>query len=319
MKRVFKWGGIALGCLLLLAIIFGLYVNFYPFKIYENHAPDLKVSLDSAKVAEGHRIAEFLCKQCHKSKDGKLGGSLMEDGQFGKVFSSNITQHPSYGITNYTDGELAYLLRTGIKKDGSYSPPWMIKLPNMSDEDIENVIAFFRSDHSLVQPSDNNPPATEYSFLSKMLIKLGAFAPLPYPDKPISAPDSKNKVAFGKYLATAKFDCYGCHSKDFATVNMLEPEKTPGFFAGSNPMLDLEGNLVLSANLTMDKATGIGNWTEADFVKALCAGITPDNRMVRYPMIPYTLISEVEAEAIWAYLKTIPVIENKDLMNRFEN
>lgn len=83
----------------------------------------------------------------------------------------------------------------------------MPKFPHISDEDLYSIIAFLRSDNPLVQPSDSNPPPIVPSFLTKFLANT-AFGPLPYPDEPIVAPDPGDKVAYGKYLATAKFDCY---------------------------------------------------------------------------------------------------------------
>jgi hypothetical protein len=93
-------------------------------------------------------------------------------------------------------------------------------------------------------------------------------------------------------------------------MNIMEPEKTPGFFSGGNPLMDLEGNIVHSRNLTMDKATGIGNWTEEQFVKAVKYGQRDNKPALRFPMTPFTTMTDEEASAIWAYLQTIPVISH---------
>jgi mono/diheme cytochrome c family protein len=118
-------------------------------------------------------------------------------------------------------------------------------------------------------------------------------------------------VAFGRYLATAKVDCYACHSASFETMNIMEPEKTPGFFGGGNPMPDKEGNIIKTRNLTPDKETGIGSWTEAQFIEAVRFGKRPNGQQTRYPMPPYAAMTEEEAKAIFAYLQTIPPIKNK--------
>ena len=185
----------------------------------------------------------------------------------------------------------------------------MPKFPYLSDEDLHSIIAFLRSDHPMVQASENNPPACKPSFLAKFLSNV-AFKPLPYPSKPIAPPDTTDRVAFGKYIATAKFECYSCHSKSFKTVNLLEPEKSEGFFGGGNPMLNREGEKVVSTNLTMNKENGIGKWTEAQFIKAVKFGIKPDNSAIRYPMVPFPLMTDSEAAAVWAYLQTVPQIDN---------
>jgi len=74
---------------------------------------------------------------------------------------------------------------------------------------------------------------------------------------------------------------------------------------------DKEMNEIYSSNLTMDKETGIGSWSEEEFIRTLRFGMRPDNTPLRYPMIPAPMISEEEASAIWAYLQTIPVIVNE--------
>ena len=305
MKKFLKITGIILGSIILLLLIGAAYINFSDPPIFEVNAPELTVEIDSASVAEGARMAQMTCFQCHMS-GGKLEGNLMEgeDSPFGMVWASNITQDMENGIGKYTDGELAFLFRTGIKRDGKYLPPWMPKFPHLSDEDMHNLIAYLRSDMPEVQPSGKVQPGSQYSFLTKMLMRV-AFKPLPYEGQPISAPPTSDKVAFGKYIATAKVDCFGCHSPDFKTQNLLEPEKTPGFFSGGNPFGEY-----CSSNLTPDKNTGLGNWTEEQFSQIMKYGIKPDGSPVRPPMTPFPVLTEEEVSALWAYLQSIPSIEN---------
>lgn len=312
MKKLKRWVAIILGSLLTIILVLVLYVLLVPLKTYEVKAPVIKVSSDSISLAEGKRMAVMLCQQCHLGSDGSMSGALMEDGPFGTVYSRNITNHPEFGIGSYTDGELAYLLRTGIRNNGTYTPPWMAKLPHLSEEDIHDIIAFLRSDDPLVAPSTNTVPEPKYSFLSKALIKFGVFHPLEYPGEPISPPDTNDVVAFGRYQAVAKWDCYSCHSLDFTKLDVMEPEKSVGFFGGGNPF-EVEGSddVILSANLTFDQETGIGSWSEADFVRALKTGIKPDKTMTQPPMTPFTMMTDAEAKAIYAYLKTLPVIHNE--------
>ena len=91
--------------------------------------------------------------------------------QFGVAYSLNITQHPQKGIGSWTDGEIAYLLRTGIARDGRYTPPWMVKLPRASDEEIASIIAFLRSDDPLVQASDVEDIPSRPTFFAKFLCR----------------------------------------------------------------------------------------------------------------------------------------------------
>ena len=314
MKRVLKWVGIFVLAVFILIGAFVAYVGISGIPSYENKAPEITIEVTEARVTEGARIASMMCANCHRSEDRRLGGNYMADAaSFGEIHAANITQHPEYGIADYTDGELIYLFRTGIKKDGSFAPPYMPKWPHMSDEDMASLVAFLRSDHPMVQPSTKPTVECKPNLVAKMLCRT-VIKPLPYPDEPKVAPSPAQKVKYGEYLATGKFDCYACHSADFKTINPLEPTKTPGFMAGGNPIPDLDGNIVLSSNLTMCKESGLGEWTSAQFVKAVKHGIKRDGSAVVYPMMPFSQMTDEEAEAIWAYLETVPVVRNEALL-----
>jgi len=213
------------------------------------------------------------------------------------------------GIGGWTDGELAYLIRTGISRDGQYIPPYMAKLPHLADEDLKSIIAFLRSGDPMVQAADVDPPGkTEPSFLSKFLCHV-VFKPLPYPAETIVVPPASDKIALGKYLVFG-LECWPCHSGDFKKMNMAEPEKSYLYLGGGNPMRNLDGQTVATANLTPDEETGIGKWSEADFVRALKRGFRPDGTLVRYPMDLFTELSDDEVGAIYAYLRTVPKIHH---------
>lgn len=312
MKRIFKIILAILGIIVLIALLLAAYVQFSSFPTFENKAPEITVVSDSLKLAEGEKIVKTLCSACHMSADRKLGGNHMVDASaFGDIYSSNITNHPEYGaLSKYTDGELAYLIRTGIKKDGTYAPPWMVKLPHLSDYDMEAVISYLRSDAQELKASDKANVPSNLNFLAKALIKLGAFSPLPYPEGPIESISRDDRVAYGKYLTLSKYDCFACHSAAFASCDYGNPVNSKGFLGGGNPMSDKSGNIILSGNLTMDKETGLGSWTEEEFIKAVKTGIRPGTISNRYPMLPYPLLDDDEVSAIWAYLQTVPVIHN---------
>ena len=89
------------------------------------------------------------------------------------------------------------------------------------------------------------------------------------------------------------------------------PEKSPGYFGGGNKPLNFEGKIVLTANLTPDPETGIGNMTEEQFIRAVKYGLKEGEASLQYPMLPYPALTDEEAAAIFAYLQTIPPIKNK--------
>lgn len=275
-------------------------------------AANVHVDVTPVRVERGAKIAQLLCIQCHTGANDLLTGKLIADApaEFGQIYSANITQDKEAGIGGWTDNELIYLLRTGIKRDGSYNP-LMPKFPNMADEDINSIVAWLRSDRPQVQPVKDEAPKTEYNFLVKMLSNT-VMKPHPLPSQVITVPDSTDRVAFGRYIANGMVGCYACHSADFKTVNDLEPDKSAGFYGGGNPMLNLEGQIVPTANITFDEETGIGKkYNEEQFIKAVKQGIRPDGSVLRYPMVPHVTLTDYEVGSIYQYLKTIPKLNNK--------
>ena len=185
----------------------------------------------------------------------------------------------------------------------------MVKLPNMADEDLLDVIAFLRSDDPLVRPIKANRPASKPSLLTKVLSRV-AFKPLPYPKDAIASPDPNDKVAYGRYLVQARAMCFPCHSADFAKIDDLVPERSAGYLGGGNAMPDMNGRIVKTANITPDPETGIGKWSEDEFVRLLRFGVRPDLSVIVYPMLPFPELTDDDARAIFAYLRTVPPIVN---------
>ena len=72
----------------------------------------------------------------------------------------------------------------------------------------------------------------------------------------------------------------------------------------------LDGKVVLTQNLTPDPESGIGSWSAEKFLRAVKYGQKEGELALRYPMVPYTLLTDHEVNAIFAYLQTIPPISN---------
>lgn len=111
------------------------------------------------------------------------------------------------------------------------------------------------------------------------------------------APASASKIVRGAYLAKAA-DCVACH-----TVSGGKP------FAGGLPF-KLPFGTLYSSNITADQKTGIGNYSDDDFVRALHDGVRHDGKRL-YPAFPYTsysLLSREDALAIKAYLFSLPTV-----------
>jgi mono/diheme cytochrome c family protein len=309
MKRVFKWLGIVVACLVLIVAGTVAFIHFRGMPSYDVSVPDLTVERTPERIARGRHLALSLCAECHRNPVTRtLSGTQMLDlpAEFGIAYSRNITNHPTKGIGSWKDGEIAWLLRTGVHpRTGLFVPPWMPKFVHMSDEDISSLIAWLRSDDPLVASTDQDNRESEPTLFTKMLSTF-AFQAFPYPARPIPQPDTTNLVTYGKYLATGVYDCYACHSADIATMNQLEPEKTEGFFGGGTQMLDVNRNPMYTTNITMDKTHGIGSWTEEQFTTALRDGFRPDGTPIKYPMPRGVHFTDLEIKAMYAYLRTVP-------------
>jgi mono/diheme cytochrome c family protein len=114
------------------------------------------------------------------------------------------------------------------------------------------------------------------------------------------ADESYSQIQRGKYLFDAG-DCASCHTGD---------ETKP--LAGGRPIETPFGTLY-SANITPDRTTGIGAWTNDEFYKAMHEGFSRDGEHL-YPAFPYpyfTQLTRDDVDAILAYLKTVEPISNK--------
>jgi mono/diheme cytochrome c family protein len=113
-------------------------------------------------------------------------------------------------------------------------------------------------------------------------------------------------VKRGEYLARAA-DCRACHTVSRDRV-----------YAGGLPLLLPFGTLY-STNITPDKETGIGNYSDQDFLNAVQRGIRPDGTHL-YPAMPfpsYTRMTDADVLAIKAYLFSLPAVHAENLPSTF--
>ena len=100
-------------------------------------------------------------------------------------------------------------------------------------------------------------------------------------------------VEKGRYLFDSA-NCYACHT---------DVDNDGAALAGVRA-LETEFGTFYSPNITPDKATGIGNWSDEDFINALTLGMAPDGRHY-YPSFPYLSYQSMTTDdilAIKAYL-----------------
>ncbi len=114
-------------------------------------------------------------------------------------------------------------------------------------------------------------------------------------------------VERGRYLVTV-MDCGGCHTRG-AFTGRPNPDL---YLAGSEVGFHLPGlGYFYPPNLTPDPATGLGEWSEDDIVRAIRTGERPDGRILA-PIMPYhhyAALTDADAYAIAAFLRSLPPIE----------
>ena len=125
-----------------------------------------------------------------------------------------------------------------------------------------------------------------------------------YPAAIAASSEQQAVVDRGEYLAKMG-DCIACHTN----VNGNTPS-----YAGGLPIATPFGTFY-SPNITPDKETGIGTWTEAEFVRALKQGIDPQGRnyFPVFPFVYFANISDDDARALYAYFMSLPAVSQKNI------
>jgi len=137
--------------------------------------------------------------------------------------------------------------------------------------------------------------------LGRRSAALGAAMLLTLIATAVRAQAGADLVARGEYLTRAG-DCVACH-----TVRGGQP------FAGGLELATPFGSLI-TPNITPDRETGIGAWTADNFWQALHLGRAPDGSPY-YPAFPYpnyTRVTRADADAMFAYLKSLPAVRKKN-------
>ena len=108
----------------------------------------------------------------------------------------------------------------------------------------------------------------------------------------------------GKYIFHASGGC-SCHTD---TKNNSE------FLAGGRPIKTPFGTFY-GTNITPDPVTGIGKWSDEDFIRAMTKGLSPEGNHY-FPVFPYTSFHNITREdllALKAYLFSIPAVRQNNL------
>ena len=123
-----------------------------------------------------------------------------------------------------------------------------------------------------------------------------------------AAQDQDAMVKRGSYLVNGPMACANCHTPRAPDFSLL-----PGMdFAGGFKLVD-PAFTVYTANITPDKETGIGDWTDEQIIRAIREGVDDKGKVIFPPMpVPtYNNLSDDDVKAIVAYLHTLNPIHNE--------
>jgi cytochrome c2 len=123
----------------------------------------------------------------------------------------------------------------------------------------------------------------------------------------ISDPAERAIAERGHYLATIG-SCADCH----ATPGSQGPRLHDMYLAGGFKMMRRDSGTYVSTNLTPDKETGMGSWTDDDIKRVLRHGLAPDGRQLPGHLMPwpgYSQWTDEDMHAVIVYLRhTVPIV-----------
>jgi len=280
----------------------------------------IKVEMTEERLARGKYLFErvAVCGDCHSERDfTRFAGPVVPEtegsgfifpaelGFPGTVVSRNITPDKETGIGNWTDGEIIRAIREGVSRDGRTLFPLMPYqgFRKMSDEDVYSVVAYMKT----LKPVKKVQPPTRINFPVSMLIKSA-----PQPAGNVPPVDRNDPLKYGEYLVTIG-GCNGCHTP------AEKGEPVPGKRLAGGMVFKTPVGTVVSANITPDPDTGIGKYSEQDFLnkfyqyrKYVEQG-PPKVGPESFTLMPWLLFCQMEEKdlkSIFAYLKSQPPVYN---------
>jgi len=240
---------------------------------------------DSASLANGARLVRIhACVGCHGEN---LGGTVMVDNPIiGRLAAPNLTMGGRGAELAPADWERA--IRHAVRRDGtSLRVMPGNEFTTMADDELESIVGYIKSQPPVntAQPLSRLGPLIATMFVAGK-VKLLPAEMIDHTKPHIAHLDPEPTPKYGEYLAAT---CTGCHG--------------PGFSGGKIP--GAPPDMKTPANIT---PTGIGRYSEDDFIKILRTGVRPDGSHVD-PEMPWQLMksmTDVELKAVYAYLKTVP-------------
>ena len=301
--RWLNWIGVLLSGLLTLipaALLVLAMIGFYKLnQRFDNPVSEVQVAGTAAQIARGEKLAN-ICVSCH-TPDNQLplsGSNFVAKFDFpplGTLYAPNLT--PSGDIQGWTDGEVIRAIREGVHKNGrSLMIMPSANFRSMSDEDVQALVAYLRS-----QPAAGGPtPKNQFNILGAIFTNLSDFRTAQQPVDHVTAPQA-GTPEYGKYLVNI-MGCRDCHGDQLqGKVENGQPGPPPG------------------PNLTLI----VPKWTEEEFMTFFNTGRLPGGGTVPIltlksgfsePKMPWTMVraamTDDELKAMFTYLHNLPAVES---------
>ena len=119
------------------------------------------------------------------------------------------------------------------------------------------------------------------------------------------------RLARGMYLVDGVMGCFGCHTD----ADWSKPGAPPvaGREGSGHSWADQELPWLIAPNITPDKETGAGSWSDDALARAIREGIAHDGRAL-FPVMPYPSyrqMSDEDLASVIAYLRSVPAVRNQ--------
>jgi mono/diheme cytochrome c family protein len=265
------------------------------------------VPADLAK-ADAIRRGEYLakaadCMVCHTMPGGEaFAGGLAFPLPFGTLYSTNITPDNETGIGNYTDQDFLNAVRQGIRKDGARLYPAMpyTSYTFMTDADALAIKAYLFSLPAAQKQNQRDTLQFPFDQRWAMIFWSWAFNP-----NTRFAPNAAKSAEWnrGAYIAEALAHCGDCHTPRNLAFALDNRWKFSGAVAAG----------WRAYNITSDKGTGIGSWSNEEVFAYLAKGHAMGRGTASGPMgeavdHSFNQMEPADIRALVTYLRSIPAI-----------
>src|SRR5579863_4416702 len=278
---------------------------------YRSGSPaGVPASLANADVVKrGEYLASAAdCLVCHTTQGGKpYAGGLGFKLPFGTLYSTNITSDKETGIGNYSDQDFLNAVHRGVRRDGARLYPAMpyTSYTYISDADALAIKAYLFS----LPPVRATPPANTLLFPFNQRWAMMFWSALFNPDTRF-APDTSKSPEWnrGAYLAEALAHCGECHTPRNLAFALDNRKKFAGALTAG----------WRAFNISSDKTTGVGGWSDADLTSYLSIGHAAGHGTASGPMgeavdQSFSQLAPEDIRAVVTYLRSIPAITSTDL------